>query len=60
MILVDTYDKNVTDGFRILGGDQRKARSNLFRSADVGEIQVRTDEAYVDPIIRFFRSRERR
>jgi len=60
VILVDTYDENVTKGFRILGDDGRKARSKLFRSADVGEIQVRTDEAYVDPIIRFFRSRERR
>jgi uncharacterized protein (DUF58 family) len=60
VILVDTYDKNTTKGFRVLGAEQRDARSDLFRSADVGEIQVRTDVAYVDPIVRFFRSRERR
>ncbi len=57
-ILIDTYDKNVTEGFRILGHDDRAERSRMFLSSDVGEIQIRTDEPYVDPIIRFFRSRE--
>jgi uncharacterized protein (DUF58 family) len=59
IILIDTYDKNVTEGFRILGNDERKSRSQVFRSADVGEINVRTDEPYVEPIVRFFRTRGR-
>jgi uncharacterized protein (DUF58 family) len=57
-ILIDTYDRNVTDGFRVLGRDERAERSELFRSAGVGEIQIWADEPYVDAIIRFFRSRE--
>lgn len=56
--LVDTYDRNVTEGFRALGGSERKARRALFRSAGVGEIEVWTDEPYVDAIVRFFRLRE--
>ncbi|MEE8409286.1 MAG: DUF58 domain-containing protein [Myxococcota bacterium] len=60
MILVDTRDQNVTDGFRVLGSDERIDRSNLFRGADVGEIRIRTDEATIEPIIRFFRAKEHR
>ncbi len=60
VILVDTRDQNVTQGFRILGSDDRIDRSNLFRGSDVGEIRIRTDEATIEPIIRFFRAKEHR
>ena len=36
-ILVDTHDKNTTGGFRILSGDERRQRSELFRSAGAGD-----------------------
>jgi uncharacterized protein (DUF58 family) len=60
LVLIDTADQNIRDGFRILGDDDRQERSSLFRASDVGQIGVRTDESYIEPIIRFFRSRERR
>jgi uncharacterized protein (DUF58 family) len=59
LLLVDTYDKNTTQGFQLLGAEGRQARRQLFLSADVGTIDLKTDESYVEPIIRFFRSRER-
>ncbi len=57
-ILVDTRDKNLSNGFRLLTRDDRRARDETFRSSGVGEIPIRTDENYVDSIIRFFRYRE--
>jgi uncharacterized protein (DUF58 family) len=59
-LLVDTYDRNTTDGLRVLSRDERDARRNLFRSAGAGEIEVWTDEPYVDTLVRFFRAREKR
>ena len=59
-LLIDTYDRNTTDGLRVLARDEREARRDLFRSAGVGEIEVWTDEPYVDAIVRFFRAREKR
>jgi uncharacterized protein (DUF58 family) len=35
-------------------------RRQIFRSAGVDNINIRTDESYVEPLIRFFRMRERR
>ncbi|MEM7481358.1 MAG: DUF58 domain-containing protein [Acidobacteriota bacterium] len=59
-LLIDTYDKNVTRGFRVLGDDERHGRGELFRSAGVGEVQLWTDEPYIDSLVRYFRARERR
>lgn len=59
VILIDTYDQNITRGFATLNDKDRRHRSDVFRQAGVGEIDVRTDASYVDPIVRFFRARER-
>jgi uncharacterized protein (DUF58 family) len=60
-IVVDTYDRNLTQGFRLLGGDERRQRGELFRAAGVGEVAVRADdENYVDSLVRYFHARERR
>ncbi|MCH9652056.1 MAG: DUF58 domain-containing protein [Deltaproteobacteria bacterium] len=60
-ILIDTYDKNVTDGFRLLSHDQRTNRNDFFRSAGAGEVAVRADDPdYVESLVRYFHSRERR
>ncbi|HET6345732.1 MAG TPA: DUF58 domain-containing protein [Myxococcota bacterium] len=60
VLLVDTYDPNITHGFRTLSAGASARRTELFRAAEVGHIEVHTDASYVDPIVRFFRSRERR
>ncbi|MCB1057515.1 MAG: DUF58 domain-containing protein [Acidobacteria bacterium] len=60
-IVIDTYDRNITDGFRLLTGQDRRDRSELFRAAGVGEVEVRADdEDYVDSLVRYFHTRERR
>jgi hypothetical protein len=35
-------------------------RANLFRGMGVDLIDVRTDRSYVEPIMKFFRTREKR
>lgn len=60
-ILIDTYDRNVTDGLRILTGEKQSRQSDLFRSAGAGEVKLAADDpSYVDSLVRYFHSRERR
>lgn len=60
LILIDTYDPNVRRGFKALGLQARNERTDHFRQSGVGQINIRTDRSYVDPILRFFRSKEGR
>ena len=60
MLLVDTRDTNVLKGFEVLNAEDAGERSKLFRSIGVDEIAIRTDRSPVDPIMCFFRMRERR
>ena len=60
VILVDTRDTNVLQGFEVLNARENGERKKLFQSMSVDEIAVRTDESLLDPIQRFFRMRERR
>jgi len=60
-IMIDTYDRNTTRGFRLLAGEERAARRHFFRSAGVGEVEIRADERdYVDALVRYFHYRETR
>ena len=59
LILIDTRDRNITRGFAVLGRQERRERTDLFRSAGIGEIAIHTNESTVEPIVRFFRGRER-
>ena len=57
-IVVDTYDQNIRDSFRILSHQSKGERGDKFRSSGIGEINLQTDQPYIDSIVRFFRSRE--
>jgi uncharacterized protein (DUF58 family) len=60
-LLIDTYDRNVTDGFRLLSEDDRRDLSDMFRAAGAGEVRVRADDhSYVDALVKYFHARERR
>jgi uncharacterized protein (DUF58 family) len=59
LVIVDTRRPHVREGLRALAADLRRRRSEMFRGAGVGEIELHTDRPYVEPIVRFFRSRER-
>jgi len=41
-------------------GRSAESRRGLFRSVGVDNIILQTDKSYVEPLIRFFRMRERR
>lgn len=58
--LVDTSDRRLAGGFTALVREERRRRRELFRSAQVGEVEIWTDRPYVDALVRFFRARERR
>ena len=60
-ILIDTNDRNVTNGVRILSRDAKVERSHLFRSYGTGEVEVSADDPdYVDSLVRYFHKREKR
>jgi uncharacterized protein (DUF58 family) len=61
LITIDTYDRNITDGFHVLSHEERQRLSEVFRSAGIGEVRISADdESYVDNLVRYFHRRERR
>ncbi|HSH46849.1 MAG TPA: hypothetical protein VK966_13465, partial [Longimicrobiales bacterium] len=59
-VVVDTGQKGFRRRYRALTGRDDHALRTLFRRLAVDEIEVRTDESYVSPLLAFFRSRERK
>ena len=57
---VDTSDKRVRDRFAAAMKQEVDTRTQLLRRLAIDEVAVRTDERYVDPLLRFFRLRETR
>jgi len=60
ILLVDTANPLARKEFCALNARQRQERTRLFRSMGVDEIVISTDRHYVEPIVRFFRVREKR
>jgi len=58
--LVDTTDVTVRSEFSQRTSEAVQAREKLFRSLNVDYIDIRTDESYIEPLIRFFRMRAKR
>jgi uncharacterized protein (DUF58 family) len=56
----DTTDPALRQWFAERVGAEREERRRLLRRLAIDEVQVRTGEAYVEPLLRFFRSRETR
>jgi uncharacterized protein (DUF58 family) len=56
---VDTGRTDVHDRFTKLLARERGETRRLFRRLGVDEIEVRTDQPYVKPLLAFFRRRER-
>ena len=57
---VDTSDRRVREDYARAVGEQREGRRRLLRRLAIDEIVMRTDGGYVEPLMRFFRSRETR
>ena len=58
--LIDTSDRKVREEFNRLNTRTIQDRAKLFRTMGVDLINVRTDRSYVEPIMKFFRMREKR
>jgi len=59
-MLVDTSDRGVRDAYAQRARKRLDALHQLFRSTGVDQVEIRCDEDYMQPLIRFFRMRERR
>lgn len=58
-VMVDTGSRALRDAYLGLHGRQRDERRKLFRRLAIDEIEVRTGESYINPLLAFFRRRER-
>ncbi|MDE1888784.1 MAG: DUF58 domain-containing protein [Planctomycetota bacterium] len=58
--LVDTANAQTRREFSVVNLRQVHERSKLFRSMGVDEIIINTGKHYIEPIVRFFRVREKR
>ena len=59
-ILVDTKVRRVREAYRRLALDRVRERRRILRSANVDAIDVFTHKPYMQPLLKFFRMRERR
>lgn len=59
-IVVDTSYGELRDLFSRKTSQQRLDREKLFRAMNMDHIDIRADESYVEPLIRFFRMRAKR
>ena len=59
-ILLDTSDRQVRQLFAKETSDSMIQREKLFKSMNVDSIDIRTDQSYIEPLIKFFRIRARR
>jgi uncharacterized protein (DUF58 family) len=58
--VVDTSSRKVRERYKANMEKALEEKERVFGSLNVDSITVRTNESYVDPLIRFFKMRERR
>ena len=57
-LVLDTADRRVSEGFERLAREDMERRTEEFRQAGVGEIQVWADQPWIEPLVRYMRARE--
>jgi uncharacterized protein (DUF58 family) len=55
---IDTSSQRVRAGYLEQVSAERDARKHLLRRLAIDEVPVRTDGNYIEPLLKFFRSRE--
>jgi uncharacterized protein (DUF58 family) len=58
--LLDLRSKTASEVFRRAAAEDVESRKRVFGSAKVDQVELRTDQDYVEPLIKFFREREQR
>lgn len=59
-LLVDSSDAGFRKGYSLLAAKRLRDTFNLFRSVNVDYVDIKTDTPYIEPLLRFFRMREKR
>ena len=59
-ILVDTASRAVREQYGVAARRRAAERASMFRRMDTETIEIRTDRPYVEPLVHYFHSRERR
>jgi len=59
-IWIDTGDRMVRDGYSRWWIQQQETRKKLFLRCGVDAVEIRSDQSYIQPLISFFRAREKR
>lgn len=57
-LLLDTFDAGVRERYAARWRAHRTELTRILHMTGVGEIAIRTDASYIDPIVRYFRARE--
>ncbi len=57
---IDTAEDLVRDRYARWSRDQQEARQKLFRRSGMDAIDISIDRSYVNPLVSFFRAREKR
>jgi uncharacterized protein (DUF58 family) len=60
VMLVDTNESNIRKGFSALAARQVSETLELFRRCSVDHIAIYTNQPYLNPLMKFFRMREKR
>ena len=60
LTLVDTSSRLLRRRYATERQNAVAARQSMFRRMDAETIEIRTDRPYVEPLVRYFRKRERR
>jgi len=58
--LADTQDPELRKVFKDEADDRLEKMQKMFRSVNVDSVDIFTDKSYVEPLIKFFRTREKR
>jgi uncharacterized protein (DUF58 family) len=59
-VWVDTSDRRVMDRYAHWWKDRQEQRTKLLRRCGVDGIDIRIDQSYINPLMNFFRAREKR
>ena len=59
-MVIDTGDKSLRNAFKDAMMNRETELVSLFRSMNMDSIQIMTDQSYVEPVMKFFKMRERR
>ncbi len=60
LLLVDTASARVRRQYAASVQERVRERESMFRRMDAQTLEIRTDQPYVDPLVRFFHKRELR